>query len=210
MAYLDLTGQRFGRLVALKRVPTPSGKDTRWICRCDCGQIYETNQADMRRGKTRSCGCYKAEIDRAKLAKNGLFFDKRVPEAFSTWQCMKRRCFDNRSRYYCRYGGRGITICAEWLEFENFHTWAVKTGYAPGLELDRIDNNGNYEPSNCRWVTRAGNMRNTSRTVLITVSGQTKCLTDWCTVIGVSMNTLRRRLNISEEAAISFIASKLA
>lgn len=107
----------------------------------------------------------------------------------NVWCGMKARCFNPKAVSYPNYGARGITVCDEWLLFENFHNWAMANGYADDLQLDRIDNDGNYCPENCRWVTRSINQRNTSRTHLMTINGKTQCASDWIKELGISRST---------------------
>lgn len=108
---------------------------------------------------------------------------------------MKTRCYNENAQHYHRYGGRGIKICNEWLEdFSNFKKWSMENGYSNNLTIDRINNNGNYEPSNCRWVNIKTQANNTSSNVIITINDKTKTLTEWCTSIGISYKTVRDRL----------------
>lgn len=116
------------------------------------------------------------------------------PNTYSHWVNMKTRCFNSRNPKYKDYGGRGITICKEWLEFKNFHEWALSHGYKEGLTLDRIDVNGNYEPSNCRWITAAEQAKNKRTCRLITYNGITDTIKGWTERLGFKKNTLRVRL----------------
>jgi hypothetical protein len=155
---IDLTGKRFGRLVVLTLHPERSrlGK-ARWACRCDCGgeSIVCTNS--LRSGSTKSCGCFAREM-LAILAKRNTKHGLYRSRAYNCWQHMKGRCFNARDRAYRWYGGRGITVCEHWLIFENFY--ADMGDPPPGMSLDRIDPNGNYEPGNCRWATAAEQLAN--------------------------------------------------
>lgn len=109
---------------------------------------------------------------------------------YNTWQTMIRRCEDVKRVKYKDYGGRGISVCEEWHDPNIFIDWALANGYKKGLQLDRINNNGNYEPSNCRLVTTKENSRNRRNTVYLTLNGETKCVSEWCETIDVSPNTI--------------------
>lgn len=126
-------------------------------------------------------------------------FMRKHPESQSrlyfVWSAMKERCRNPRNRSYARYGGRGIRVCEEWKnDFSSFAEWAEANGYRPGLTIDRIDNNGNYCPENCRWVTTAQQNRNYSRNHMITYQGETKCLVDWADHFGINKATVLFRI----------------
>ena len=115
---------------------------------------------------------------------------------YDVWINLKLRCLNHKDPVFKHYGARGISVCKEWEhDFMSFYNWSIQNGYKDGLEIDRIDNNGNYEPNNCRWATRKQQMRNTRRTKLITFKGKTMCALDWANLTGVPKNTLLYRLS---------------
>lgn len=152
--FIDLTGRKFGRLTVVSRAENDKHGGSRWLCVCDCGKENTVRYMHLTRGRIVSCGCYQKE----NSTKHGL---SRTP-LYGVWSDMKQRCYSvncsNREHYY----DRGIKVCDEWLEkFDNFAEWAFSSGYNPKLRIDRINTNGNYEPSNCRWVTPLQNIMNT-------------------------------------------------
>lgn len=126
--------------------------------------------------------------DNTNLRKHG--FSVEYPKLYEVWLTMKGRCENPNRPKYKDYGARGIKVCEEWHDAEVFCKWALENGYKEGLQIDRIDVNGNYEPSNCRWVTPKENSRNRRNTVLLTVNGETKCVAEWCEVVDVSPYTI--------------------
>lgn len=160
----DLTGLKFGRLTVLKfHERNKSG--SRWLCRCDCGNTKVIYRSNLTNGHSTSCGCYQKEVvTRHDLSKHRLY---------SIWIDIRKRCFDTKRDSYKNYGGRGITICNEWnSDFMSFYNWAISNGYDEKLTLDRIDNDGDYTPENCRWVTRLVQNNNTRKNVYIEFKGE--------------------------------------
>lgn len=180
----DMTGQRFGRLVVLNRTETQSkGHTAYWNCRCDCGKEKLVSSTALKGGYTKSCGCLKRE-----LLSNSRSHDKRL---YQVWQDMKQRCSNPNNKYYHRYGARGISVCAEWLEsYDDFYTWAVAHDYARGLQIDRINNDGNYTPDNCRWATPKENTGNRSVCLQISYNGETHNAKEWAKITGIPARTI--------------------
>lgn len=194
---IDETGNRYHSLTVIKVVGIkryPSCTKRLWECRCDCGNTIITPMGPLKNGRTKSCGCLMKRNRYIVGRKHGMS-DSRL---FRIWANMLSRCTNPNTSYYKRYGGRGIKVCDEWNGEDgstNFINWALKNGYEHRLTLDRINNNGNYEPSNCRWITNKAQQRNKSTNKLLTLNGETHCVCEWSEKIGISTNTLNQRLN---------------
>lgn len=158
----DLTNQRYGRLVVLEYAGRTNSNKPLWKCQCDCGNIHITTFASLRSGECISCGCYQKETI-GKLRRTHGCSNTRL---YKIWKSIRQRCYNTNDAQYFRYGGRGIKLCDEWQDFVNFKTWSENNGYSSLLTIDRINNDGNYEPSNCRWAdmkTQTRNRRNTCK-----------------------------------------------
>ncbi len=168
---------------------TPCGQRMKvYVVRCVCGKEFTALRNNVDRGHTRSCGCLKYRHP----AYHGL----RGTAIYRSWDCMIQRCYNPKTKAYKNYGARGVTVCGQWREFKVFYAWAISSGWKKGLELDRRNNNGNYEPSNCRWVTHSENNLNKRTNRLITFNGQTKTIKEWSDLTGLRYKTVQGRLDI--------------
>ncbi len=177
----DLTGKRFGRLVVQYRAPNIKRK-TMWHCICDCGAEKDVEASSLKCGDTKSCGCYHNENQGNLARTHGL---SKHP-LYRIFRKMVERCENQNCKSYKDYGGRGIKICDEWrTDFFAFYAWANANGYEAGLSIERINNDGNYEPSNCRWATKIeqNNNRRTSR--FIEYSGMICTLSEWSRITNI-------------------------
>lgn len=172
MKAIDLTGNRYGRLVALRPAPTADrSRGLRWMCQCDCGNVCEVLSYSLRKGITRSCGC----LFRDTITKHG----GQNERLYKVWSGMRGRCNNPSDHAYSYYGGKGIRICEEWDCYSSFREWALKSGYIEGLSIDRIDPEKDYCPENCRWITVSENTRRAAKKHYITVNGITKSCAEW-------------------------------
>lgn len=200
----DISGQRFGRLVVLGPVRQNARRCVVWRCRCDCGEYTEATSSSLRSGHTSSCGCLRLERSLAAVKTHGM----TETRLYYSWTAILARCFRPGAKGYPDYGGRGITVCDEWRQdFQAFHDYVTRLpNYrSEGATLDRIDNDGNYEPGNVRWAERRVQARNTRRNVMLTHDGRTQCMSDWADELGIHRETLRRRfaLGWSVEQALT-------
>lgn len=171
---VDLVGQKFGRLIVIERADeTTRCGHAKWLCQCECGKTFVAASNNLRFGNTTSCGCLQSEIA-SEIGKANTKHGQSRTRLYKVWCGMIGRCYDPGKAYYKYYGGRGITVCAEWRkDFEAFSDWAMKNGYDPTAgrgecTIDRINTDGNYCPDNCRWVTmreQNTNRRNSKKDV---------------------------------------------
>lgn len=189
-----LTGKIYGRLVVVERNYNMNKGGVWWTCQCSCGNIKSVKGSNLINGGTKSCGCYKSECSSARIKAILTTHGGTGTRLHKIWECMKSRCSYSKGDAYKNYGGRGITVCDEWKnDFVKFYDWALVNGYKDDLTLDRINVNGNYEPSNCRWVTRKEQNRNTRKTIYLTFNNETKCLKDWSEFYGLPYHVLKYR-----------------
>lgn len=205
----DLTGQRFYRLLVIKRneTNTKSG-GALWICQCDCGNTTIVSTDRLKNGHTKSCGCLHKEqitklghetgkVNIIKAQKASIKHGEHRTRLYRIWQCMKTRVTNMNRDESERYSKRGITICEEWANsYESFRDWAIANGYQDNLTIDRIDNNKGYDPSNCRWADRTTQNNNRSNNVILEYNGKSLTVAEWSKETGINYETLRYRIEI--------------
>lgn len=195
MKVIDLTGQKFGRLTVLgvgEYYISPSGRKVkRWKCMCDCGNIVFADTSRLKKGNVKSCGCYLREKAAEQHKSHGMYGTR----IYNIYTCMMQRCHNENTDDFKNYGGRGITVCDEWKnDFQAFYDWAMASGYANGLTIDRIDVNGNYCPENCRWATSKKQNNNRRNNRLITHNGETHTMAEWAEIVGIEYSILACRI----------------
>lgn len=206
---IDLTGRRFGKLVALELRQDP-GDVRKWLCQCDCGNQIVVRQGNLRKeGGTKSCGCLLFEAIALRPRKPKVL---RSPE-YNVWGAMISRCLNPKNKQFYNYGGRGIQVDPSWQGKGGFANFIKDLGPRPTNKhtLERKENNGHYGPDNCVWATRGEQSRNTRRTRHLTFQGRTMPLIDWASELGIKPVTLVQRLNRSGwtvERALSTPVSK--
>lgn len=185
--HYDISNKKFGMLTAIERDCSKNYKIAMWKCFCDCGKIKIISKNSLINGKTKSCGCNQY----SHCTKHGATKTK----LYKKWRSMINRCYNKKMSSYKNYGERGIEVCNEWkTNFISFKNWCDSNNYKDGMTIDRIDFNGNYEPSNCRlcdWIMQANNKRNNKR---ITHNGETKTLSEWAKYAGIDYSSFQKRI----------------
>jgi hypothetical protein len=198
--FRDLTGQRFGQLVAIEYIK--SSKRSKWLCVCDCGKETNVITDNLTRGHTTSCGCIRPKALLKAVTKHEMCHTK----VYHAWNAMRSRCINENNSKYPIYGGRGIKVCDRWVDsFENFYE-DMGEPPTPKHSIDRIDVNGNYEPSNCKWSTQKEQCNNQRRCRKIEYNNETHTIKEWAELKGISYSKLIQRidkLNWTFEKAIS-------
>lgn len=203
----DLTGQKFGLLTVIWLAETDTRK-TYWVCKCDCGNMKTVRSDSLLCGAIKSCGCIKRKQDEVNLTKNHRH-KMSGTRIYSEWQGMKGRCYNKGSARYADWGGRGIEVCEQWRNsFESFYTWAMANGYQDNLTIDRIDNNGDYCPENCRWVGQQEQCRNRRSNINITIGNSTRTLMEWCEIFQVDYTNVNARYHRNKNATIDYLFNR--
>lgn len=189
----DLTGMKFGRLTVLEYDSTVNGK-AYWKCICDCGKCKITLGTSLVRGDTKSCGCLWAETILKSNTRHSFSRRNGDQHIRNIHRGMLERCCNPKNIQYKNYGGRGIRVCDEWHDLKIFGEWATSNGCEHGLQIDRVNNDGNYEPSNCRFATPEINANNRRTTKMVEINGVTKPLVLWAKESGILPWTIYNRL----------------
>lgn len=190
---LELSGKRFGRLTVLGYSHNCDGF-TYWNCLCDCGNEVVVRGVRLTHGTTQSCGCLLRDITAAKNREraDGRYRDERL---YRIYYGIKTRCYNSKEPGYERYGGRGISMCDEWKDdFWKFQEWALSSGYRPDLTIDRVNNDGEYSPQNCRWANVKQQSNNRSSNVILNCGGTQKTVAEWSEIVGIGKNIIYQRL----------------
>lgn len=199
--FKDITGQKFNRLTVIERKGHDKHKSAIWLCECICGNRIIASTNSLRRNNTKSCGCLQKEKAKNTLLKfsfkHGLSRDEngKKTRLFRIWTGIKTRCLNGKVKEYPKYGGRGITICDEWLkDFKVFYDWSLLNNYSDDLSIDRKDNDGNYEPNNCRWTNSRVQANNRTSNSLLAFKGETKTLAEWVLEYNITYGAAFERL----------------
>lgn len=185
---VDMRGLKFGRLEVIEEVGRDNAGNKTWLCRCECGNEKVITGGNIRAGHSLSCGCFRLEQLRKKVTRHGM----RHTRVYNVWLCLIQRCTNPLNPAYGNYGGRGIQVCDKWRDFPSFY---ADMGDVPeGMQIDRIDVNGNYEPGNCRWLNKKGQSRNKRTTRILTYQGKSQSLADWSEELGINYFVLHSRL----------------
>lgn len=193
---IEMVGKTCGRLYVKEYVGLNKRHQATYLCDCVCGNSIVTTGESLRRGDTQSCGCLRRDRYYEWVVKNAAEHPKKDKRLYNIWSGMKTRCFNTKDKAYCNYGGRGIVVCDEWKNsFDSFEKWARNNGYSDQLTIERIDVNGNYEPSNCTWITLEEQSKNRRDTRYIEYNGKTQNLTDWCKELNIDEGTMYSRLH---------------
>lgn len=182
---------RFGRWTVIRQGPAAKAGHPQWECQCVCGTVRDVRQSEIVSGRSQSCGCLASELSSQRLTAHGMY---GTPE-YQSWSAMKKRCQNPNDQAYHHYGGRGISVCDKWQTFEGFYE---DMGNRPTSDhsLDRVDNDGDYDPSNVRWATTQEQSWNRRTCTMIAFAGMSRSVSEWCHLLGVNygrtLNRLRR------------------
>lgn len=185
----DLTGNRYGRLVVIGPGPKTVSGRTAWRCLCDCGQEASIALSALHGGLTKSCGCFRREHSKSMNQSHG----RSQTSEYHVWAGVVQRCNNPKNQAFHNYGGRGIRVCEQWATFEGFY---ADMGASNGLTLERMNNDGNYEPANCKWATRKEQNSNRRDNVFLEHAGLRLTLTQWSEKMHIALGTIQKRLKL--------------
>lgn len=208
MAIKNHSGKRFGKLLVTEVMKLVGGKAA-WLCKCDCGNEKFIRANSLVSNMTKSCGCLHKET----MAANSIYKGLRSHKLYSVRRGMLNRCHLPSTKHYDNYGGRGISVCEEWRNsYLAFFNWALKSGWEDGLTIDRINNDGNYEPSNCRWVSRKANQNNRRNSTFVIINGQKKAMDELEHNYGIPASRIAHRIKYNkwsvEKAILTPVGSR--
>ena len=196
MYYKDLSGETFGRWTVISEAEPKFEKGNRrirrWNCKCDCGTQRAVLESSLKKGISKSCGCYHSDIMR-DVGRMGTTHGMSDTRLYRIYKHMRNRCYNPNDIRYDRYGGRGITLADEWQNFENFAKWSYDNGYSDDLSIDRIDLDGDYSPDNCRWANKYEQANNKSNNQNHTFNGETHTIAEWARIVDMPYKKLWKR-----------------
>lgn len=189
---MELIGKKIGKLFVVEKTnEKASNGEYKYKCICECGKEKNIRGSNLKNGNSKSCGCYNV-IKRSKVSKG---YRQNNLRLYNIYQNMKERCYNKNFKEYKHYGGRNIKICEEWQsDYRKFYEWSMNNGYNNNLTIDRINVDGDYEPKNCRWITRQEQAYNKRNSKYITYKGETKTLAEWSKELNMSQPKLRYRI----------------
>ena len=205
---VNLAGQIFGELTVVRLVGRNKHKHYAWDCQCKCGKTVVVTSGHLRSGHTRSCGCLRDRATASRSIRHGKARRGAATGEYRSWQCMIRRCCNQNDPKFKDYGGRGITVCEQWRA--SFETFFEDMGDQSGTAntIERIDVNGNYEPSNCRWAASDEQAINKRSNVRITAEGVTLCIAEWSRKLGIPADRIRGRLRLGWPPELALTVQK--
>lgn len=183
---IDLTGKTFGYWTVIEYIG-----NSKWICKCKCGNEQVVGGAFLRKGESKSCGCFRSEYAKNRFSTHNL----SKTRLYNIWSGIKKRCYNKNNPKYKNYGLLGVSVCKEWLDhFDMFYNWAINNGYDDTLTIERIDVSGNYEPKNCKWLTKKEQSYNKRNTISICYNGTQIPLAKLCKELNLNYNTIKCRI----------------
>ena len=207
----DLSGSNFDRWTVLSFAGKRQNGNEYWNCKCSCGTERQVSVSGLKSGRSRSCGCYSAEVAGLHVVRHGCTRNRKKSPEYVTWQSILNRCRNEKNSRYKDYGGRGIIICDRWAESFQIFLDDMGTKPTPNHSIDRVDNNGNYCPENCRWSTKKEQSRNTRSNRILTCNGRSQCIAAWACELGVNHEVIRTRLKLgwsTEDALFTDVAAR--